>query len=68
LRCIIGLDGSAEKIEVEEGHELLVPAATEALSQWMYKSLVLGGKAVESQTRVAIIFQLLQEQKRAESH
>jgi periplasmic protein TonB len=68
LRCIIGVDGSVEEIEVEAGHELLVPAATEAVSQWMYKPLVLGGKAVETQTRVDIIFQLPKEQKKAESH
>jgi len=67
LRCIIGVDGSVEKIEVEAGHELLVPAAMEAVSQWKYEPLVLRGKAVETQTRVDILFQLLKGQNKAES-
>ena len=68
LKCFIGLDGSVEKIEVEKGHELLVPAATEAVSQWKYEPLVLGGKAVDRLTTVDIIFQLPKEQKKSDSH
>jgi len=65
LKCLIGLDGSVEKIEVEKGHELLTPAATKAVSQWKYKPLKLNGKAVQTETTVNIIFQLPKEQKKA---
>jgi TonB family protein len=58
LNCLIGLDGSVEKIEVQKGHELLVPAAIKAVSQWKYKPLLLNGKAVRTDTTVEIIFQL----------
>src|SRR5580704_5512347 len=34
LDCVIGVDGSVEKIEVKKGHPLLIQAATEAISQW----------------------------------
>ena len=61
LKCLIGLDGSIEKIEVEKGHELLAPAATKAVSQWKYKPLLLNGKAVQTETTVNVIFQLPKE-------
>ncbi len=64
LRCLIGLDGSVEKIVVQEGHELLVPAAIKAVSQWKYEPLLLNGKAVQAEATVNIIFQLPKERKK----
>ena len=63
LRCIIGIDGSVEKIEVISGHQALVPAATKAVSQWMYKPLVLNGKPVQMDTTVDVIFRLPKAQQ-----
>jgi TonB family protein len=61
LKCLIGLDGSIERIDVEKGHELLAPAATRVVSQWKYEPLLLNGKAVQTETTVNIIFQLPKE-------
>jgi TonB family protein len=68
LRCIIGTDGSVEKIEVKKGPPLLVAAATKAVSQWKYKPLVLNGKAVEVETVVDVIFQLPKPQTDTDPH
>lgn len=61
LKCLIGLDGSIDKIEVEKGHELLAPAAIKAVSQWKYEPLLLNGKGVQTETTVNVIFQLPKE-------
>ena len=57
LTCIIGRDGSVQKIEVKKGHLLLIQAATDAVAQWTFKPLVLNGPAVEMETTVNIDFQ-----------
>ena len=67
LACIIGRDGLVKKIEVKEGHPLLIQAATEAVSQWKFKPLVLNGQAVEMETAVNIDFQLPKEKKKVDS-
>jgi TonB family protein len=58
LACIIGRDGSVQKIEVKKGHPLLIQAATDAVAQWKFKPIVLNGQAVEMETTVNIDFQL----------
>ncbi len=63
LSCLIGVDGLVAKIEVKKGHPLLIQAATEAVSQWKFKPIVLNGKAVEMETVVNIDFQLLKDRK-----
>ena len=50
--------GTVEKLEVESGHPLLVPAALEAVKQWEYKITKLNGAAVTVKTQVDIIFRL----------
>jgi TonB family protein len=67
LTCIIGRDGSVEKIEAKRGHPLLIQAATDAVAQWKFKPLVLNGQAVEMETTVNIDFQLPKSQKNADS-
>ncbi len=66
LTCIIGRDGSVQKI-VKKGHPLLIQAATDAVAQWKFKPLVLNGQAVEMETTVNIDFQLPKSQKNADS-
>jgi periplasmic protein TonB len=63
LTCIIGRDGSVQKIEVTKGHPLLTQAATDAVAQWKFKPLVLNGQAVEMETTVNIDFKLPKRQK-----
>jgi protein TonB len=64
LRCLIGFDGSVERIDVEEGDELLVPAATKAISQLRYKPLFLNGQAVQTETSITVVFQLPKRQQK----
>jgi len=66
LMCLIGVDGSVEKIEVVNGHVLLAQAAIEAVSQWKYEPLKLNEMAVPTDTSVRIIFQLPKEKKKAD--
>jgi len=58
MNCLVGTDGLVAKIKVTKGHPLLIQAATDAVSKWRFKPLVLNGKAVEVETIVNIEFQL----------
>ena len=51
-------EGTVERAVVVSGHPLLVPAATEAVSQYRYKPTTLNGKPVSIQTQVDIDFKL----------
>ncbi len=46
---------------------MLTQAATEAVSQWKFKPLVLNGQAVEMETTVNIDFQLPKWKKKVDS-
>lgn len=65
LVCVVGKDGRVKSIEVKAGHPLLVEAATEAVSQWKFKPLLLNGEAVEFEAPVNVDFQLPKVQKNA---
>lgn len=67
LDCLIGPDGSVQRIDVKKGHPLLIRAAMEAVSQWKFEPLRLNGKAVEMETTVNIDFQLPKNQKNTTS-
>ncbi len=67
LTCLIGVDGSVEKIEVVKGHKLLAKAAIEAVSQWKYEPVKLNEKPVQADTSVEIIFELPKETKKTDS-
>jgi TonB family protein len=66
LMCLIGADGSVKKLDVVKGHELLVPAAIEAVSQWKYEPVKINGKAVEADTSVRIIFEFPKVKKKVD--
>jgi protein TonB len=67
LKCVIGIDGSVEGIEVKKGHPLLIQAATDAVSKWKFKPPVLNGKAIKTEAIIDIDFQLPKEQKNKDS-
>ena len=52
----IGKDGVVNNIQLVSGHPLLIPAATEALKQWVYNPTLLNGNPVEVITQVDINF------------
>src|SRR5579859_1275537 len=58
MKCVVGADGSVERIEVTKGHPLLIQAATDAVAQWKFKPPVLNGKGVETTARIDVDFEL----------
>ena len=60
LSAIISKDGTIQKLEVISGHPLLVPAALEAVKQWVYQPTLLNGEAVEVVTQIDVNFTLSQ--------
>jgi TonB family protein len=63
LVCLVSKDGNVKSIEVKAGHPLLLKAATDAVSQWKFKPLLLNGEAVEFEAPVNVDFQLPKAQK-----
>src|SRR5581483_7611671 len=60
LNAIIGKDGTIQNLTVSTGHPLLVPAALEAVKQWVYKPTLLNGEPVEVVTQIDVNFTLSQ--------
>ena len=60
LNAIIGKDGTIQNLTVATGHPLLVPAALEAVKQWVYRPTLLNGEAVEVVTQIDVNFTLSQ--------
>jgi periplasmic protein TonB len=58
LRGIIGTDGHIRELKVLGGHPLLVKAAVDAVSQWIYKPTRLTGQPVEVDAPILVIFRL----------
>lgn len=54
----IGKDGLPISIQLISGHPLLVPAATEAVRQYIYQPTLLNGQPVEVVTQVDVGFSL----------
>ncbi len=58
--AIIGKDGTIQNLQLVSGHPLLVPSATEAVKQWVYKPTLLNGEPVEVITQIDVNFTLSQ--------
>jgi protein TonB len=58
--AIIGKDGTIQNLQLVSGHPLLVPAATEAVKQWVYKPTLLNNEPVEVITQIDVNFTLSQ--------
>jgi TonB family protein len=58
LDVIVGKDGRVANIAVNGGHPLLIPAALEAVKQWVYQPTLLNGIPVEVVTQVDVYFSL----------
>jgi TonB family protein len=54
----IGKDGRVSNMQLVNGHPLLVAAARDAVSQWVYRPTLLNGEPVEVITEVDINFSL----------
>ncbi|MFB3825705.1 MAG: energy transducer TonB [Bryobacteraceae bacterium] len=60
LNAIIGKDGAIMNLQAVSGHPLLVPAAMEAVKQWVYAPTLLNGEPVEVVTQIDVNFTLSQ--------
>lgn len=60
LDAIIGKDGKIVNLNVISGHPLLVPAALEAVKQWIYQPTLLNGDPAEVETAIDVNFTLAQ--------
>jgi len=58
LQAIIAKDGTVQKLEVINGHPLLIPSALQAVKQWRYKPTLLNGQPVEVVTQIDVNFTL----------
>jgi protein TonB len=58
--AIIGTDGTIRNLQLVSGHPLLVPAAQEAVKQWVYQPTLLNGEPVEVITQIDVNFTLSQ--------
>jgi periplasmic protein TonB len=58
LEAVIGIDGRLKEIRMKSGNPLLVPAAVEAVSHWVYRPTVLNGDPVEVVTSILVNFSL----------
>jgi len=58
LKILVGTDGRVRDVQPVSGHPLLVPAAEEAVRQWVYKPTVLSGKPTEVERQVEVPFRL----------
>lgn len=54
----VGADGNVKNLQLTGGHPLLVPAATDAVKQWVYQTTLLNGKPVEVLTQIDVNFTL----------
>jgi len=59
LTAIVGKDGRVQNINVVSGHPLLIPAAVEAVKQWVYEPTVVNGAPVEVESGIDVPFNLL---------
>lgn len=60
LETIIGKYGTVQNLTVISGHPLLVPAALEAVRQWVYQPTLLNGNPTEVETEIDVNFSLSQ--------
>ena len=58
LNGIVGTDGHIRELRVASGNPLLIPAALDAVRQWVYRPTLLGGEPVEVITTITVIFRL----------
>jgi protein TonB len=60
LNATIAKDGTMQHLEVISGHPLLIPAALDAVRQWVYEPTLLNKQPVEVQTEIDVNFTLSQ--------
>jgi TonB family protein len=57
FRATVGVDGRLSNIRAVDGPAELVPAALDAVRQWVYRPSQLNGRPVETETQIALRFE-----------
>ena len=60
LQATVSVEGTIEKLEVISGNPMLVPAAVDAVRQWIYRPTILHNIPVEVIAPIDVIFTLSQ--------
>jgi protein TonB len=58
LMGVLGIDGRIHELRVVSGHPLLIRAAMDAVSQWVFAPTILNGQPVEVQAPIQVNFVL----------
>jgi TonB family protein len=58
LQAYISKDGTIENLQLISGHPMLVPAAIDAVKQWVYHPYVLNNRPVDVETQIQVNFTL----------
>lgn len=58
LLGVISREGTIERLQVVSGHPMLIPAAVEAVRQWLYRPTLLNGEPVEVIAPIDVNFRL----------
>ena len=58
VSLVISKDGTVQNVSAVSGHPLLIPAAMEAVKQWVYQPTLLNGNPTEVVTEVDVAFTL----------
>jgi protein TonB len=58
LTAVISKAGTITNLRVLSGHPMLVPAAIDAVSQWLYRPYILNSEPVEVETQITVNFKL----------
>jgi len=58
LTAVISKAGTIKNLRVLSGHPMLVPAAIDAVSQWLYRPYILNSEPVEVETQITVNFKL----------
>jgi periplasmic protein TonB len=58
LVAVVGVDGRIRELTLKSGNALLVPAAMEAVRQWLYRPTTLNGNPVEVISPITVTFRL----------
>lgn len=56
MDAVLARDGTVASLQVLSGHPLLIPAALEAVKEWVYQPTVLNGAPVEVSAEIVVSF------------
>jgi protein TonB len=58
IEAVVGVDGRIREMRAKSGHPFLIPAALDAVRQWVYTPTLLNGRPVEVISPIVVTFRL----------